>query len=239
MSARPRWNNTRNVEAPVESPGHLDNKHYTHPAFGQVGVTRVSSTGTTLYGTEFQHRGFVALRISSSMLVRGLSHDRYHELDRFIEIWMSEAQWAGLLSSIGQGSGIPCTIYYVRDKGLMPDIPPRQQRDVFAEEMEKRAREAAARVRRTMDRINEVLGAGVSDKKKGLLLDELVTLERDLKHNMPFVVDSFGEHMEEVVESAKAEFNAHMQRVIQDAGITALGGTPTPPIMLTGSTEEE
>ena len=67
---------------PIEEPrAELDdtfgNKRttYSHPAFGQIEVSRVQGGNGTLYGSDFRHHGYVVVRIAHSTMQRDLSRD--------------------------------------------------------------------------------------------------------------------------------------------------------------------
>ena len=48
-------------------------------------------------------------------MIRDLSHDWHHEREQYIEVAMSEAQWATLVSSLNS-TAIPCTLTYLMGK---------------------------------------------------------------------------------------------------------------------------
>lgn len=215
----------RRTEAPQEREGSHGDRVYTHPAFGQMLISRVTG-GTTLYGSDFIHHSFISLKIQPSELHRGLSHDRYHaHLLPIIEVRMSEAQWAGALSRLNMGDGTPVTIAFTREDGELPEIPERQQADEFRSEVAGKARKAAQAVAAAIAEVEGVIGAGLSKTKREQVLGRLRRLEQDLRANMPFVVNSFDEHMEEQQERAQMEFNAYVQGVIARHGLEALGGS--------------
>jgi hypothetical protein len=223
---------------PEERDGYRDGeKVYTHPAFGQCMVGRVSAgpAGYSLYGSDFRHNHFVSLKISRSELHRDLNRDWPHERERLIEVWFSEAQWASLLSSIGVGEGVKCTIYHTEDE-FMPRIPHRDVPGLHAEELVQKTKDMAARVRAAMKAVETTLAKGVSGVKRDAVMEELRMLEQELRSNIPFMVKSFEEHVENVVEQGKVEVNAYAESVIRTAGLTALGATA--PVRLLGSGKE-
>jgi hypothetical protein len=106
-----------------KEPGRLgrDEATYTHPAYGQVSVSNVSG-GIYLYGSDFHHQNYVALRINRSELNRNLSNDWPHAREELVEIAMSESQWATLVSSMNRGEGVQCTLQHYQRK-MVPQIP--------------------------------------------------------------------------------------------------------------------
>lgn len=230
---------------PVERPGkHArhdeSSKTYDHPAFGQIGAYRVQGK-TTLYGSDFLHQNFVIVRIHRSQLNRELSRDWHFATDELVEVALSEAQWATFVSSMNQGSGVPCTIQWVRGEGHMPSIPLRVEEDVTREEFSRKARQTAAHVAAAIEEIEGEIGASLSKAKREKILARLTRLRRDLDDSMPFIARSFDEHMETTVEKAKVEVNAYVQAAVMRAGLTALtGGASDVPLQLgTGTPSPE
>ncbi len=211
-------------------------KTYAHRAFGQIGVSRMNGR-TVLHGSDFQHQAFMAIRIQTSELHRGLSTDWHHARKEIVEVWLSEAQWASFVSSPNIGEGVPCTLIRVAGE-RMPEIPFRQERDVVAQEVTEHAAEMAEKVRKAIAAIEGEVGQSMSGKKREAVLGHLRSLEQDLDANVPFHVDSFGKHIENTVEKAKIEIGAYVQNAITRAGLEALSGGD-PPIRLLPAGEEE
>ena len=163
------------VVRPIEEPrAELDdtfgNKRttYSHPAFGQIGVSRVQGGNGTLYGSDFRHHGYVVVRIAHSTMQRDLSRDWYHAGKQIIEVALSESQWATMVSSLNMGEGVPCTIESLHGK-LVPAITPRDETDEFKNDM----RQGVQKPLRALQRLREELQAntaGLSQKKIGHLV---------------------------------------------------------------------
>ena len=225
------FKSTSNIEEPVvtETP---DARHHdsitTHPAFGQINITRQSGYGA-LYGSDFEHHNCISIEISTSELQRGLSYDRYFPRQTKIKIALSEAQWATFVSSVGQGGGVPCTIQ--RDeRGMIPGLPPPKARtDQFAGELRQKMEHALteAKEMRAM-----IAGMGLSQKKQGELISKLSSIERSIDGNATFVAEQFDEHMENTIEAAKVEIRGYHAGLVQQAGMAALASQG--PIMLPG-----
>jgi ElaB/YqjD/DUF883 family membrane-anchored ribosome-binding protein len=200
------------VTAPTE--GHADTKT-THPAFAQITVQRSHGGARTLYASDFQHHASLTIRIANSELHRGLAHDWHHSREEYIEVELSEAQWATFVSSVGMGGGVACTLRQ-RNGEVIPGLPaPQSRADQFADEL--------------TDDINRILkrcdGLMATAKNKAQAND-IAMLKQDLEKNLPFVAASFSQHMEKTVESAKSEVHGYMTGAIQRAGLDALGVTP-------------
>lgn len=225
------------IEEPVETIGMHDSKEYNHPAFGQITASRVSAGGgVTLFGSDFKHRDFIRISISRSQLNRNLSHDWYFPRGEIVEVYLSEAQWATFLSTLNHGTGTPCTIDRVgREK--MSEIPPRDTVSQFQKEVKETVKDAVNAIDKSLIELEEILGASVSQKKKDAIMAGLRKARMEIASNLPFVEQSFGEHIERTKEKAKVEVEAYITNVISRAGLEALGGQA--PLMLNSGEEKD
>lgn len=211
---------------PDEAPTEIadgDRTVLRHPAFGQITVNRISGC-RTLYGSDFEHNGFVRVAIYPSELHRHLSYDApYHSLKPLIEVDMSEAQWGSFVSSFGVGMGTQCTLNVVGDE-RKPGFP-----------LQERARlhfgEGDEVVRRALEDLKS-LRAKVEAGVQGLSKSRQADMLRDVDHaigrlggTLPFVAQSFAQEMEKVVEKAKVEVHAYVTRTVVEAGLSALGAS--------------
>jgi hypothetical protein len=227
------------MSRPVQDPIEIvdgDKTSATHPAFGQIGASRVQGQ-TTLYGSDFVHHNYVTISIRRSELNRDLSHDWHFGKEELVQVALSEAQWATFVSSMNVGRGVPCTIEYV-GREAMPSIPLRKQEDVVKKEFNNRVKELGALVAETIDLLDSEIGKSLSGVKRDKMLAHLVTLQRELAANMPFVADSFSKHMETTTERAKIEVNAYVTNMVNRAGLEALQGSQGP-LQLNSGDEEK
>ncbi len=205
-----------------------------HPSYGNIGASRVTGH-INLFGSDFTHQAYVAIRIHTSSMKRSLSNDWTYAEDELIEVALSEAQWATFVSAMNIGDGVPCTIQHIGKKDV-PQIPEppkrkRQFQDELGEHFEL-VNKALQDLKTTIESSN------LSGKAKKEMLNHLATAYRNLTPNQKFVADQFGEHMETQIENAKIELAAYMQNAISRAGLTALANTVTP-LQLENKPEEK
>lgn len=209
---------TRRIEEPVTVLNSHHGSKTTHPAFAQMTLHRwQAGHGSSLYGSDFIHKAALTLRIHASELGRDISHDWHHATTTYIEVELSEAQWATFVSSVGQGSGVPCTLRYLKGEEIpaLPDPTPRVEQ--FNEEL-------ADDLKRIIQRCDDLI-ANAKTKAQAF---EIGQLKQDLEKNLPFVARSFAKHMEQTVEAAHAEIHGYMAGAIQRAGLSVLGGAVSP-----------
>ena len=212
----------RNVEKPVRVPRPEDpvtDAIETHPAYAQIQVNRVGGTHAALYQSDFTHQFYLTLSIRSSKLYIDGTHERPMPEDEYIEVAMSESQWATLVSSMNMGGGVPCTLMRHNGK-FVPMLPgPPDRRTQFAELLHQRMKLVLDAV---YDLRNKVEQAPLSGKAKKAMLGELVTIERNVDENAAYVADRFSEHMEVTIEHGKGEVMAFLHSQATAAGLKAL-----------------
>lgn len=215
------------VTTGVDSPTHESKT--THPAYAAISASRVSG-GARLYGSDFEHQNYIRIGIGPSVLHRGLSNDHmYNNLHGgYIEVDMSEAQWATFVSSLNVGTGVYCTLRY-RDGVEIPGLPaPFDKRDQFKDEA---AKHCEAGLKRLDDLAATINAMNISQKAKNELISKLDRAQSAFTGAVPFVLDQFGEHMEHTTEKAKIEVNAYITNALMQTGLTALQNGTQPKIL--------
>jgi hypothetical protein len=192
----------------------------THPAYGQISASRVSGGHGMLYGSDFLHRSYVAIRIKRPEPHRDLSSDWHYAGKELIEVMLSEAQWATFVSAINVGEGVPCTIDHVLGEPA-PSIPHRTQDDDFKNEVRVKLKRSMATLQGLLERAQSHT-SGLSKAKAADLTGPIKSVIQELQLNLPFVADCFDEHVEEKIEKAKVEMHGYMTGMMMWAGMQAL-----------------
>lgn len=200
-----------------------------HPAFAQISVSRISG-GAHLYGSDFLHQGYVKIKVAASKLHRDYSNDRpMAAMGSLIEVNMSEAQWATMVSSLNIGQGVQCTLVS-KDGQSIPGLPaPAPRQAQFAGEVRGRMDDAVKALKELEEM---VLASGLSKAKQAELLSKARQAHSQITGNIDFVAEQFDEHMENTVQKAGIEINAWAQNVIQRAGLNAIGNGDLAPLRM-------
>ena len=212
----------RNIEEPVLHGSKTDTlgQHETHPAYGQISVSRVSG-GAFLYGSDFEHQHYVTLSISESKLNRSLSRDWPFSGKEIIQVAMTEAQWATFVSSFNQGGGVQCTLQRREGVGMVPGIPEPKRADKYREEFAEDMQSIVDDLKKLMADL-EAGTTGLSKKKAEELMASTRRALRTAESSAPFVNEQFEEHMETVIERSKVEVEGYLNARIQRLGLQAL-----------------
>jgi hypothetical protein len=197
----------------------------THPSFGSITIGKISGEHT-LFGSRTTHSHAISLKIHPASLITETYRDRvFPSPDTFIEVRMTEAQWAHMLSSFSDPEGTPVTIKRIKGVGLIEDPPPHKKEvDVLKNKAEDVVKGFAREVKDLETQV-----AAMADKKtvskKDLadLARNLRTFAGRLSSNLDFVHDSAVERMEDLVQRTKLEIEAIVGHRFQEAGRQALG----------------
>lgn len=172
-----------------------------HPAWGLIGASRVSSgsPGAVLFDSDIQHQHYVTVRIGRARRKRDLHRDWLSMGKEFIEIEMSEAQWASFVSSMNAGEGVPCTISRV-EREQIPSFPYEPRLRETLTEVGGKAQEAIAEIQEAFDAYEQ--------KKNAANLRTLKYAIQNMPSNMTFAAKSLSKHAENVVQRARADVEA-------------------------------
>lgn len=215
----------------------------THPSYGLIQIARMTggAGAKQLFGSPLAHHyGTIRLSIGSATWIHGLHHDRYHGALRgeHIEIEMSAAQFADLITSLNVGGGTPCTIRYVGGERV-PDPPVHATeaehiRDNFEGSLDK-FKDKARAYRKKIEELTSKLSAKAKDEIR-IALD---VIEDQLAANVPFVLQQFQAATTKVATAAKAEVEAFVSHAIRAAGLDAIAEGKLPSLLPAAREEDE
>ncbi len=104
-----------NTVIPTVTENEMEEVITRHTAYGQVSVSRTTTTGQRLYASDLIHKEVITLTFSESEQVErdGVIRHRLAEGRRrspLLKVSLSPAQWASMITSFGMSDGVPCTI---------------------------------------------------------------------------------------------------------------------------------
>ncbi len=221
------FNKTRSTDQEptrTEGDGNTTDYYLSHPAFAQISVSRVSGHAV-LYGSDFTHQHYIRLAIGGSKISRNSAEDRHFAGKELVEVYMTEAQFAQMITSMNLGGGAPCTLNRFNGES-MPTIPKRDLRETFREDINRDLQES-------IDMLDDLIkSVGEMGLPKGKTAEILAKAQRSRKRifeSAPWVAQQFDEHMENTVEAAKMEINGYLNEAVKSTGIS---GDPVAPLRL-------
>lgn len=195
---------------PTIEKATLEGDRYEHPAFGAISLHNYRGGDGQCFMSNVKHPSRIAIVIHTAVMDRRLSHDDHHAKERIIEVEMTPVQWAEFVSSVGQGSGVPCTIKWDRDTGMYPSIDMDSENARNREEIEIELKGLASAIRTVVEDTRETLvAARVSKPKIEAILAPMNALARTLGDRLPFARSMMDESIERAVHEAKKVVEAH------------------------------
>lgn len=219
------------VPAVVKESGSRGESVETHPSFGMIGLSRwTSSGGRHFFGAAIEPHAGVSISIHRGEKHRSLSNHWYHGTQEIIQVDMTEAQFAQMITSFNIGSGVPCTISHVSRKamegipeGMVPECPEVSERKLvereFKAQMLEMAREIEALVAKAKA-FQDKPSINKADRKE--FADIAEHIKSAVASGVPFIQKQFNEALDESVTHAKADVDAFMSNLLRQAGMEAL-----------------
>lgn len=204
----------------VTGEGYHGGEIETHPAWAVARFNRFSGGQSRYFDSDIRHTNGIYLQIDRAERHRHLKMDWIHGKEQLIEIRMSEAQFGALVSSFGNGSGVPVTLTYV-DRERMPDIDDVPRLEVSRREVGEAAAKGAETVRRAAAAMAAAVNAEKTSKKA--LREALRSLELAIDHlpaDLEFAAKSLHEHTENIVTKARADVEAMVDARAAEFGVS-------------------
>lgn len=197
----------------IETPHQNEHGYDVHPGWGLIGAHRVQTgpDGAVLFDSDIRHNHTVIVRISTAQRQRNLNRDWVGQEREFVEVEMSEAQWASFVSSMNTGDGVPCTIRRREGDMVVPGMP-----------YEPRLQESMAEVRGAAEAAKATLDeafAAVEAKPTKANIRTLKFAIQNMPSNMEYAARSLGEHAENVVQRARADIEAMVMSKAHQLGL--------------------
>lgn len=201
----------------------------THPSFANVSFTRFQTSGFhSFFGSNLKNSNGVSLKITKCDWVRDESSGQDFYFPNglpYIEVWLTESQFAQLLTTMNRGEGVPCTLKYRNGEEILP--PPYVSRaQESLKEFKIRTDRVMAHSRRLCGAVSEYAKERKLNKAQWDNLEELVkALERELGSSMRFSFQIFNEMTDKTLNEAKAMIDGYISENLKKLGIDALQGT--------------
>jgi hypothetical protein len=196
----------------------------THPSYAQLQISRISGSNEgrkTLFGSAIRHQHTIKLQIHEAAKYYDDYNERYFGFKQpYIEIEMSQNQFAEAITSMNMGTGIPVTLRYLMGKPipLCEELTMRQKIDKKVasnfHHITSRITKAHARI----DELQEQKGP-LKASEKNELIELCRSLVQELNSNLPFFKQTIDEAIDKSITQGKAELDASAQYLITRLGM--------------------
>ena len=203
----------------------FENDEEVHESYGMVGLSRcsVGPAGMNLFGSSIRHGSVMTLTVRKASKRRELHREWIHGREEIVEVFLSPAQFADLITSPNVGFGVPCSIRHMAGKA-MGECPEVQQRQLFEQEFKDDVRKVMSDAGQLVKDVKELLDgkANITQADRKAIVHKLDMLMQHINSSMPFVQSQFNEAMDKTVTEAKAEVEEFVNAKIHSLGIQAL-----------------
>lgn len=197
-----------------------------HPSYALVSFSRRRGNPGRLFGSSLQsHEAYVTLQVRYGSRILESGYDRFYGNIHgdILELDLSAAQFAELLTTMNVGMGVPGTLRRLLNKPVEkpPAIVMEEERirTGFKEEMKR----FAQKLQRDAGIVKAILmkkSLTVSDKDA--ILSTVTSVLNQVESNIPLTLTLFGEAAERIATHAKAEVDAFITNNVFAAGMRAL-----------------
>lgn len=214
-----------------------DRVELEHESFALVRFNRVSGGRTRLFGSPTRKHGdTIVLTIRRAQEIHENGRSWFFGRKQLIEVEMSAAQFAALITTMNMGYGVPCTLRYFDGAEVEP---PPENRDLEHERVAK----SFANDGEYAQRINGHIDGAIFELEEALkrpsirkvdvqnALSRVQSARREVQANLPFMLGQFREAVEKVKTTVMAEADAWLTSAVQRAGLASLRGEK-PPVIL-------
>jgi hypothetical protein len=144
--------------------------------------------------------------------------------ETLVEVDLSHVQFAELITTMNQGTGVPCTIRKLPGDWDIPEIAHHEtEQKRVSVDFDARLNELVEKARTGMSEIEAVLAKpsiGKADRES--IRNHFYKWVRMIEDSAPFVLNQFQESIEKTTAAAKAEVDGFLTSVIASTGLAAL-----------------
>lgn len=196
-----------------------------HESFGMIGFVRSQGGGQPLFGSHVPASSYFKLTIRPAVVEHDRNgEDRYYaDRQDLIEVEMSALQFAELMTGIGQGYGVPCTITHVLGERLEPSPKVESETIHIQNTFQRKAQGVVDSLRDKSAKVKEILAKpSLSKADRGAIESVLQSTITEVSQNLPFMVKIFQEATAKTTHTAKAEVEAFIALSLRQLGLNSL-----------------
>lgn len=205
-----------------------DEKKETHPSYALVSFSRRQGNPGVLFGSPIEnHNSYITLSVCTAEKVYDrVGGERYYGNHRgsLLEIDLSPAQFAELLTTMNVALGVPGTLRYLKGEAIERPKPSKGEVENIRSEFGEEFKKASNKFTSGQKEVEAILEkkSPLSKDDKAAIREVLATSDRLLTDMAPFLLDRFHEATERVITHAKAEIDSVITHNVIAEGIKSL-----------------
>lgn len=195
-----------------------------HPSWGVIGASRVSGSGKDFFQSDINTPSFIEITLCTASKCRKWGTDYVSGEKTLFKIKLTPAQWAGFLTNLNVGYGVPCTIKMTESSGYIDFGPEEDKLDLIYEEMNDDVDDILSTIK---DLQEQVARLAESKKMQKGAADTLTQKLNRCANKLKYGGDSFireraREAIDSMVVQAKANIVAFTEARVHSLGLEAL-----------------
>lgn len=194
-----------------------------HESYGLVSFSRITGSFRNLFGTNVDSSNAIKLRIKKCSVNHHLGSDWHRDDGDLIEVTLSPNQFSELLTTMNQGSGVPCTINNIAGKRI--DIPPKREStpEKVRFEFQDQVNEIKTEMSDQKSRLDAILNKKSISKSDREDIRKIIERNHmQVTSNLPFYLKQFNKATNKIVDEAKSVVDSFVTSVIAKAGIKSI-----------------
>lgn len=195
-----------------------------HPSYGMLGFYRTQGRNISLFGSSIKHNDIIVMRLKHGEVKRELNRDWYHGNELIAEVQMSYSQFVEAISTMNVGDGVPCTISFTQNDGVIESPSFVNQKKIYEKEFETHLFDINNEINSVINDVETLFDTKKSIGKydRNEILDKLRHLKMEIGANSKFIYKQFNEQMDKTVMEAKGEVEAFAQNKLLSIANAAL-----------------
>ena len=194
---------------------------------GIVSFSRINGS-KKLYMSNLNNATWISLRIHEAKENNSFGEKKAYPTSNrpLVELDLSAAQFAELLTTMNVGNGVPCTLRYLNNEKIDQSGLEEEEKsiDVGKKYFQNSVKEFSETITAmTDDFLKRSEDIKMNKKDKENLKWIFNKINQEILSNMPFYVTQFEETAKKVLTESKAEIDAFITGGIVKAGLDALG----------------
>lgn len=192
----------------------FDRQEESHPAYGVVKAHLCEGGNVELFGSKVFHSRYVEVEVLNATLIVDGQHERAYSANRdmIVRFTLSETQWGQFVSGIGRGEGTPVTLTRLGKESLprvTGQVSNRQRHEAaFAQTCKKAVEGIDAILLEAAD----LAVSGKANKRQLVeLAEKLKNFRRLVPSNLDYVLKTFEQETEKIVQEAKRAVEDHIR----------------------------
>lgn len=202
-----------------------------HPSYVLVSFSRRQGDPGKLFGSSLNHhQHYITLQVSEGERIHDtrLGYDRYHGpmSGTILEIDLSAAQFAELITTMNVGCGVPGTMRRFQNKPVpkapeeISEVEADRVKSSLKKEIGRMVQGAKDTVKNISDMLENKATIGKADRQS--LIRNVNHLVSQFETYVPYLHERFEEVVEKTVTSAKTEIDSFLTTAAISAGFKAL-----------------